>query len=210
MKNFKRLLGISVLLTVGASFASAAAFVQVSALATYLSGVGGVGTPTSATIAALNSGTFGSLTTPITAGITTINIVAVGDICFNGLGQTPSACLTGGAQVPTTATAILAYFADAGNVLIAPGVADGVTVSNIVGDFFVPIGAGLNILVPTGTAKIFFTYNDTFFPDNADTNNNFGVNLTFGSNAGVPEPATYGLMLAGLGGLMALKRFRRS
>jgi hypothetical protein len=210
MKNFKRILGLSLMLTVGAGLASASAFVQTSVLDSWLSGTGAGSNVTHATIANLNGGTYGSVGGTITAGVTTINIVAVGDICFNGLGQTPSACAAGN-QVAVNGTSVIAYFADGSGTLISSGQSDASTVPNSInGDFFIPIGGGLNILVPSTATQIFLAYNDSYYPDNSDTNNNFGVNISFVNNATVPEPATYGLMIAGLGGLLALKRFRRS
>jgi len=43
-------------------------------------------------------------------------------------------------------------------------------------DFFVPISGLVQVHVPVGAVEIWFSVNDTFFSDNTDPDNNFGVN----------------------------------
>jgi len=44
-------------------------------------------------------------------------------------------------------------------------------------DFFVPIGGLVQVHVPVGAVEVWFSVNDTFFSDNTDPDNNFGVNV---------------------------------
>ena len=69
--------------------------------------------------------------------------------------------------------------------------------------------------VPTNANFLVVGVLDSYYGDNADYDGNLAVHLCLDSQSTItvdptPEPATYALFLSGLGGLWALRRFRRA
>lgn len=90
---------------------------------------------------------------------------------------------------------------DAGTDIFTPNTWLGGSPTDIPQDFAVDDGStfsSVEIRVPSGATRIFFTVNDSLFGDNADPNGDFGAMITV-----VPEPSTatlafFGLILLGL------------
>jgi len=78
--------------------------------------------------------------------------------------------------------------------------------TTIPNDFFIPTGLGLTIVVPAGAQYLVVGVLDSLYSDNTG---NLSVEINQITSS-VPEPATFGLLAAGLGGLALLQRRRRS
>jgi hypothetical protein len=151
----------------------------------------------------------------ITPGTTQINLQNVGDLCFANGG---SPCDSGSPQ-SSPANAILAGFsATSGSTTFISSTQPGFnTVSSsdwtgdFANDFIVTTSATGFFTIPVGAQYIVFVLRDAFYADNLDKDNNFGVLVDIQNPApAVPEPATYTMMLGGLGILAAVKRYRRA
>lgn len=82
--------------------------------------------------------------------------------------------------------------------------------TTIPNDFFIPTGAGITIVVPTGANFLVLGVLDSFFADNTDPTHDLAVQINSvaaPTPPGVPEPATIGLMLTGIA-LLAARRLR--
>ena len=81
-------------------------------------------------------------------------------------------------------------------------------------DFLIEPGAGANVTIPVGANYLFLSANDNLFGDNANPNNDFGVEISYVPSAPVPEASTtisLGLLLVfGMGGLAVSIRRRKA
>jgi hypothetical protein len=75
--------------------------------------------------------------------------------------------------------------------------------------FIVTSAGTANLVIPVGATGVVLVFLDDYYPDNTSFDSSLGVNATFTAPT-VPEPATYSMMIAGLGLVLAGKRFRRS
>jgi hypothetical protein len=205
MKNFKNLMLGAVAVAMAA--VGSAATIPVAATATY--GTPNFGTGTTATWVSLSS--LGA-TTPGAL----VNFFAVGSICFNpGAGS----CV-GGPDVAAsgiTNPIVGGFVASSGSTsFLSSGlgaintISSGDWTNDFTNDFVVTAAGTGNVLVPNGANFVVFVFRDSFYNDNVDNGGDFGVNLSITNPQVVPEPATYAMMLAGLGAVAAFKRYRRS
>lgn len=78
----------------------------------------------------------------------------------------------------------------------------GAMASNITQDF--AIGNGTTLTAPVGGRYLFVAASDSYWGDNTDPNGDFQLRIT-----AVPEPATYALLMAGLGVVAGAARRRQ-
>lgn len=216
MTKFQRVLGIGVMfgLAMGASFAGA--FVPTSPLATY--GVAFTqpdGSAIGATWVLLSS-LNGALGITIVPGTTTLTLQGTGDLCYfptcpASSPEINTASLVnpflGGFTTTSGSTAFLS--SSLGNTANTGPAGTNDWLADFANDFFVNSSGSVNVVVPTGAVFAVFVLRDSHYSDNANPNADpLGINISL--PAAVPEPATYGMLLTGLGGLFALRRFRRS
>jgi Ca2+-binding RTX toxin-like protein len=84
-----------------------------------------------------------------------------------------------------TGSSLLAVFVDSAGKKILPEAFLGHTsatqasgkITDVAEDFYVPANGLVQIKVPVGAVEIWFSVNDSFFSDNTDSDNDFGVNL---------------------------------
>jgi hypothetical protein len=175
--------------------------------------------------------TFGN---PISAGGTTAAVVeplsalasylvpgysisfnAVGSVCFNGCPPNSEVA------VSTITNPIIGGFVGSGGIgggflgsFTLTGAQTTAVLNNwtaTVANTFIVTSAGTGpITIPTGATGVVFVFLDELYSDNNDTSGTLNVNASFSAPASTPEPATYGMMIAGLGALLAFKRVRRS
>ena len=65
---------------------------------------------------------------------------------------------------------------------------------------------GTTVVVPNSANFLIIGVLDSFYADNTG---NLSVELTLDPSSGVPEPGSYAMVLAGVAGLVALRRLRR-
>jgi hypothetical protein len=206
MKQFGRVAMLAVVITALASVAGAAT-IPVGATQTYGTPVFPGGT-TSATWVALSSLGLGT----ITPGVTLLNFFAVGAVCFNpGAGS----CTTDVNVSSITDPIVGGFTASAGSTtFLSSGLGAANTIAStdwtndFANDFWVTASGTGFVTVPNGANYLVFVFRDQYYADNVDLSPvDLGVNVTASA---IPEPATYAMMLAGLGALAAFKRYRRS
>ncbi len=221
MKVSLRLFAV-IALTVGAtSLASANSFtIGVSPTQTF----GTPGNPTTPTgVTTPNVISLGTLGTDLGLSVTpgtTIDFNAVGEACYNPNSQ---GCNGSSATNERSVSAITLYppieglfICGGGNCAIPSGATAsdlsagglGQWTGNVSGMFDITATGTGNIVVPVGATGVEFSFVDSYYADNSDFSGTLGVQASVASPA--PEPATYGMMIAGLGALLAFKRVRRS
>ncbi len=172
----------------------------------------GVTTPTIYSLATLGT----DLGLSLSVG-STISFTAVGEACYNPSVQNCSSSSATNevpvgsfVHVPIEGFFVGSSSAPTGSTTtnLSPGGLD-LWTANVVGMFDITAGGTGNIIIPTGATGIEFAFVDSYYADNSDFSHTLGVQAN-ASASGVPEPATYGMMIAGLGALVAFKRFRRS
>jgi hypothetical protein len=158
----------------------------------------------------------------------TINILPIGGLCFVGTSLTPSGSNVcnrpgGGAAIPEAILLGGIFTSDVvatiGPLTAANRLPNGIntgqgafttsmffsgTNNTNPNDFVITNGTGLNIIVPGTAHWLVVGVFDSFYKDNTDPTGTLAVRVT----APVPEPATYGMLLTGLGGLFAFRRLR--
>jgi hypothetical protein len=150
-----------------------------------------------------------------------ISFNAVGEICFNPTGQNCSGSSSvNEVGVGSIVNPMIGGFLGAGGLgggFIATGgttllntgpIGTGDWTADFVNDFVVTAAGTGTITIPVGATSVVFVFRDNFYNDNSDFSGTLGVQANVAG--AVPEPATYGLMLAGLGALVAFKRVRRA
>ncbi len=80
--------------------------------------------------------------------------------------------------------------------------------TTIPNDFLIPTITGITFVVPVGAQYLVIGGFDSFFGDNSDPLGNLGVLIN--AQGPLPEPATLGLMAAGLAGLALLRKSRKT
>jgi hypothetical protein len=80
--------------------------------------------------------------------------------------------------------------------------------TTIPNDFWIPTGTGITFVVPVGAQYLVVGALDSFFGDNSDRSDTLGVLID--AQGPLPEPATLGLMAAGLAGLGLLRKARKT
>jgi hypothetical protein len=158
-----------------------------------------------------------------------INILPIGGLCFTGTSLAPSGANIcnapgGGAAIPEGILLGGVFTSD--NTLLGLGVAQrlptaiatvlpsfattmffsGTSNTNPF-DFVLTNGTGLNVVVPATAHFLVVGVFDSFFKDNTDPDHSLAVQIT-GPAVVMPEPATYAMLLTGLGGLLAFGRHR--
>lgn len=162
----------------------------------------------------------------VVGGVTVLNISVAGNICFLSGGRT---CISSSNQMagifdtnnvenaPQTTTAnynrltgTLAAHGP-GNTPIPSIVNSNMNVNNgtlstdIANDFLLP-STGINVVVPVGATYLVIGVLDSFYGDNSGVPT---VSISETNPPPVPEPATLGLIGAGLIALAALRRRRK-
>jgi len=145
-----------------------------------------------------------------------IRLTALGDMCFNNgsscqsptFGAVFSSSALFESNNVTTNRVINALSAPGGTTgVVSPTTVNGGFNTDISQDFLVYQISGTVITLPNINQYryLFIGIVDSYYGDNSDLDNNLQVQL-----AVVPEPATYGLLLSGLGALFAFRRFRKN
>jgi PEP-CTERM motif len=214
MKKFTKTLMLASATLALASVGSAATILSVGATQAY--GTPTFGSHTTATWTSLSS-LGGLLGITITPGTTSLNFTAVGSICYN---PGASACPSNGSgdvAVSGITNPIVGGFVSGisgSTTFISSGLGGINTSGDWTSDFsndFVVTSAGTgNVVVPVGTTFVVFAFRDSYYNDNFDFGSDLGVSVDGANPSAVPEPATYAMMLAGLGAVAAFKRLRRS
>ena len=220
MKATSRVLTVLAVMIGATSLASANSFTfAVNPTQTFGTPVspGGTSVPTIYSLATLGT----DLGLSLSAG-STVSMVAVGQVCYN-----PNVQLCGGSSSANeksvspasgwTFPPIEGFFVGSTSAPtgshttnLSPTGLDEWT-SNITGMFDITGTPGTgNIVIPVGTTGIEFAFVDSYYVDNSDFSGTLGVQVSAAGQSSVPEPATYGMMIAGLGALVAFKRLRRS
>lgn len=158
----------------------------------------------------------------------TLTLIGLGNECFlptGGASCTESPAELGGA-FDTNSVLLSSSSLSSGNVdrltgtVNAAGAQDVSNVSffntyfgsvntTIVNDFLIPTGAGITLTVPVGAEYLVVGVFDSYYADNSDPLNNLALSISdTQAPLGVPEPATLGLLFAGLGGLAMIRRYR--
>jgi hypothetical protein len=219
MKATFRVLAVLAVMVGAASLASANSF-TFTILATDTFGTPsnpttptGVTTPTIYSLATLGT----DLGLSMSVG-STISFTAVGEVCSNPAVQN---CNSSSSTNEVPVSSIVSHPPIEGFFVGSSSLPSGASVTNlsptgldlwtanVVGMFDITAGGTGNIIIPTGATGIEFAYVDSYYADNSDFSHTLGVQAN-ASASGVPEPATYGMMIAGLGALVAFKRLRRS
>ena len=146
-----------------------------------------------------------------------LRITAEGDLCFNN----GSSCQAPSFGAVFSSTNLLdnnnlllnrvtnALNAPAGTTAApdAGTTTNGGFATNIAQDFLIFQGSGTQFTMPNiGVYRyLFIGILDRLYGDNSDLDNNLQVRLSV-----VPEPGTYGLLLSGLGALIAFRRYRKN
>ncbi|HEV2200564.1 MAG TPA: PEP-CTERM sorting domain-containing protein [Bryobacteraceae bacterium] len=157
---------------------------------------------------------------------TSITFNAVGSICFNPTVQNcSSGSNTNEVPVGSIPNPIIGGFLTAGglgagfistasttpcNTGAGPGSCGSGTgdwTADFANDFIVTAAGTGTIIIPAGATSIVFVFRDDLYSDNSDHSETFGVQATV--TPAVPEPATYGMMIAGLSALVGFGRYRR-
>ncbi len=152
-----------------------------------------------------------------------INLFAEGDMCFsNGtscmspsFGGVFSSSALFESNHFTLNRVINALSAPSGTTDAATGTTSvGSFNTNISQDFMIFQGSGTQITLPNISTYryLFVGILDSLYSDNTDGGTlpvDLQLRLTAASSA-IPEPGTYGLMLSGLGALLAFRRYRKN
>jgi len=214
MKSALKVLGIITVLALAAGVCSAAPFLfeQVNPTQTYgiPSGGGSVNTAVWIPLSA-----FSGLGT-ITPGTTQIDILPVGAVCFTNCGTNPQTPVSGlgtpifvaGFSASASSTTFLATSLGTFNT---GGGGSGDWTNTFSNQFGISYngnnGTGF-FTIPTGANDVVIVFRDNLYSDNVATGA-FGVDVSI-QNSSVPEPASYAMLLGGLGLLAGWRRFRRS
>jgi hypothetical protein len=222
MKVSKRVMSTLALFVGAASLASASPIV-LPVYSPSLDPTETFGTPLSGTSNPAVIVSLSSLASYLIPGYT-IAFNAVGSVCFNpGVQSCSSASAANEMSVSSLTNPIIGGFVGAGGLgggfistslsLSGPQQTSvGNDWSSVIANTFIVTSAGTgNITIPVGATGVVFVFLDQMYSDNSDFSHTLNVDATFTAPiVGTPEPATYGMMLAGLGGLVAFKRLRRS
>ena len=214
MKSSFRILAILALMVGAAAFASASAFISVDPTLSFGNTLfapgGNGGTPVYTAFTSLSGYASGD----------TVSFAAVGTACFNPSSPSNNCGTSSETPVSSLPNPIIGGFVTGNNpngpFVGGPGLTgpqQSVVLANwtaLFANTFIVTSAGTgNLVIPVGATGVVFVFLDDFYPDNTSFNSTLGVNATFTAPT-VPEPATYSMMLAGLGLVLAGKRFRRS
>jgi hypothetical protein len=180
-------------------------------------------------LASLCSGGSPAGCVAISGGSTTLQIIGIGSMCYDA-----NTCIGEnlGGVFDTNNTLLASTSLSGGNTNRLTGVvavsgrpADPITTHNqnlntffgnvdttVAGDFFLPTGNGITVVVPTGAQYLVIGVLDSYFTDDTLNGNNplaIQINeITSQGPGSVPEPATLGMFAVGIVGLMAFRRFR--
>ena len=148
----------------------------------------------------------------------TLNMDSVGGLCFTSatncqltsLGAVFSADTTVAASSNTLQRVLTAIGPPSGILdLVSPNTSIGNLSTNFVGDFWVPNGSVLPVLIPTGAHFLAVGVVDSNYADNgAWEGHPLGIELEV--PGAVPEPGTLVLLASGFGLLCAFLRKRRT
>ena len=212
MKSLLRVLGITAVLALASGVCSATSiFEAVNPTQTYGTPSGGGGANVAVWIPL---SAFSGLGT-ITPGSTQIDIVPIGAVCFvncPGAGQTNVNTLNnpifiagfsaGGSGDTSFFSTSLGSF----NTITS-----GAWTNTFANQFGINYNAGNGtgfFTIPTGANDVVIVFHDNFYPDNSATGT-FGVDVSI-QNSAIPEPASYAMLLGGLGLLAGWRRLRPS
>ncbi len=151
-----------------------------------------------------------------------ISFNAVGEVCYSPSQQGCTSSSTAGeTSVSAISNPIIGGFVGSGGLgggflgsftLTGPQQTAVLTDwTSLVSNTFIVTSTGTGpLVIPTGATGVVFVFLDDLYGDNSDASGTLNVDATFNSPSSAPEPATYGMMIAGLGALVAFKRYRRS
>lgn len=71
-------------------------------------------------------------------------------------------------------------------------------------DFLIPYLTGVTVIVPAGAHYLFLGVFDSYYKDNTDPSGTLAIEYI--GHVTVPEPGTFAMLLAGVAGLLALRR----
>jgi hypothetical protein len=83
--------------------------------------------------------------------------------------------------------------------------------TTIPNDFYIPMGTGITVVVPTGAAYLVLGVLDSYYADDSDPSSSLGFQINeivLPPSGSVPEPATLGMFGIGTVALFALRRYR--
>jgi hypothetical protein len=160
-----------------------------------------------------------TLPTPFTPGEgESLNITALGQFCFYGGPDCTEYQPYIGGIFSSSSTVLSSNNLNRVSGAIASGLPNitdpglntyfGNQSTTIAQDFQVldsPYG-GTTVVVPNSANFLIIGVLDSFYADNTG---NLSVELTLDPSSGVPEPGSYAMVLAGVAGLVALRRLRR-
>ena len=216
MKRTMKAFGMTVVLALAAGVCSASSFdfELVNPRQTYGIPSGGGGVQTAVWIPL---STFGNLGT-ITAGTTQIDLVPVGSLCFVACtaqsAETPVSSLTNPIFIAgfTTSSGSTSFLSTSLGTFDTSGGGSGDWTNTFSNQFGINYngasGTGF-FTIPSTAGFVVFVLRDSFYQDNLDVSGTFGVDVSI-NNPVIPEPASYAMLLGGLGLLAGWRRFRRS
>lgn len=146
----------------------------------------------------------------------TLQLTSVGSICYGAFGTNCGAASLEALFSSTNnlldssnlnrVTGALGPPSVASGTLVTPTTsvwANGASVSNDISQDFA--ANGVSVIVPNGALFLFIGVSDSYWVDNSG---NSSINLVDTAPVATPEPGTYVLALAGLAGLLALRKVR--
>jgi hypothetical protein len=155
---------------------------------------------------------------------TSLTLIGLGLTCYTQIGCPPESAPTLGGVFDSNNVLLPSGSLPPGNVNRLTGTINAGAPTNLVfhnpflntyygnvdttipNDFYIPTGAGLTVVVPSGANFLVIGLLDSFMGDNSDPSHTLALQIN-GIGPPAPEPGTIGLMLAGIA-LIAFRQWR--